>query len=273
MKALMIASLCVVIGSLISILLTIVLKGLPAIRWETVSQTPQGGYYIGKEGGILNAILGSLLLGVGATAVAFVVSLPVAFYLNLYLKKNSRFSYTIRFLFDVLYGVPAIVYGTFGFTLMILWGLKASLLAGIMTVAFMIIPVMARGMDEVLKMVPFELKEASWAMGTTPWETATRVIFKQALPGIVTVILLGFGRAIGDAAAVLLTAGFTDSLPNSLLRPVATLPLAVFFQLATPFPEVQERGYAAAFILTVLILVISLISRILSRQFTRNVVR
>ena len=179
----------------------------------------------------------------------------------------------IRFALDVLYGVPAIVYGAFGFTLMIFLGLKASLLAGIITVAFLIMPLMARAMDEVLKMIPFELREASLAMGTTPWETATRVVLKQAWPGILTAVLLAFGRGIGDAAAVLFTAGFTDSLPNSLLKPVATLPLAIFFQLATPFPEVQERGYAAAFVLTVLTLSINLAARFLSRRLTQNIVR
>jgi phosphate transport system permease protein len=93
------------------------------------------------------------------------------------------------------------------------------------------------------------------------------------LPGIVTALLLAFGRGIGDAASVIFTAGFTDSLPTSLLRPAATLPLAVFFQLGTPIPEVQNRAYASALILTLLVLLISLISRVLSRRFTRHVVR
>ena len=179
----------------------------------------------------------------------------------------------MRFLFDVLYGIPAIVYGAFGFTLMIFLGLRASLLAGTITIALLMTPIMMRGMDEVFKMIPFELKEASLAMGATRWETARRVIFKQALPGICTSILLAFGRGIGDAAAVLFTAGFTDSLPSSLLKPAATLPLAIFFQLASPFPEVQERGYASAFVLTVLVLVISVLSRVLSRRFTKNIIR
>ncbi len=273
MKGLMILSTLLVVGSSVCILLTIFLKGVSAIDLNMLIQTPKGGYYLGKEGGILNAILGSLVLGVGATFLAFLVSVPITFYLNLYLRRASRFSYILRFLFDVLYGMPAIVYGAFGFTLMVFWGLKASLLAGMITIAFLIIPIMARATDEVLKMIPFELPEASLAMGTTRWETARGVIFKQALPGILTAVLLAFGRAIGDGAAVLLTAGFTDSNPSSLFKPVATLPLAIFFQLATPFPEVQRRGYAAAFILTVLILMVSLISRILSWKFTQNVVR
>ncbi len=122
-------------------------------------------------------------------------------------------------------------------------------------------------------MIPFELKEASFAIGATKLETAVKVVFRQALPGIITAILIAFGRGIGDAASVLFTASFTDSLPYSLFKPVATLPLAIFFQLGTPFPEVQERGYASALVLTVIILFVSILSRILSKRFTKHMVK
>ena len=98
-------------------------------------------------------------------------------------------------------------------------------------------------------------------MGSTRLETAMHVVVRQMLPGMVTAILLAFGRGIGDAASVLFTAGYTDRMPTSLLRPVASLPLAVFFQLGTPFPEVQQRAYASALVLTLIVLVISLGSR------------
>lgn len=272
-KILMIFSTSIVVGSLILILVTIFLRGFPALNLDMLIKTPKGGYYLGKEGGILNAILGSLVLGIGATFLALLVSLPIVFYLNLYLKKNSRFALLVRFFLDVLWGIPSIVYGAFGFTVMIFFGLKASLLAGIITVALLIIPIMTRSMDEVLKMIPQELKEASFALGATKLETAVKVIFKQALPGILTAILIAFGRGIGDAASVLFTASFTDSLPYSLFKPVATLPLAIFFQLGTPFPEVQQRGYASALVLTMIILFISILSRILSKRFTKHVIK
>jgi phosphate transport system permease protein len=272
-KGLMLCSTVVVAASLLLIFLTVLVKGLPALNWNMLTQTPKGGYYVGKEGGILNAILGSLILGLGATFLAFCVSVPIVFYLNLYLKKGSRFALCVRFFLDVLWGVPSIVYGAFGFTLMVFFGLRASLLAGTITVALLIIPIMARSMDEVLKMIPFELKEASYAMGATRLETAVRVVFRQALPGMLTAALIAFGRGIGDAASVLFTASFTDSLPYSLFKPVATLPLAIFFQLGTPFPEVQQRGYAAALVLTVLILVISIGSRLLSKRFTTHTIK
>lgn len=272
-KTLMIFSTFVVVGSLVFILVTIFLKGFPALNLDMLIKTPKGGYYLGKEGGILNAITGSIALGIGATFLAFIISLPVVFYLNLYLTKNSRFALSIRFFLDVLWGIPSIVYGAFGFTIMIFLGLQASLLAGIITVALLILPIMARSMDEVLKMIPFELKEASFALGANRLETAIRVIFRQALPGILTAILIAFGRGMGDAASVLFTASFTDSLPYSLFKPVATLPLAIFFQLGTPFPEVQERGYAAALVLTAIILLISILSRLLSKRFTKHIIK
>lgn len=272
-KALMIFSTFVVVGSLMFILVIVFLKGLPALNLDMLIKTPKGGYYLGKEGGILNAILGSLVLGIGATFLALLVSLPIVFYLNLYLKKNSRFALLVRFFLDVLWGIPSIVYGAFGFIVMVFLGLQASLLAGIITVALLILPIMTRSMDEVLKMMPFELKEASFAMGATKLETASRVIFKQALPGILTAVLIAFGRGIGDAASVLFTAGFTDYLPYSLFKPVATLPLAIFFQLGTPFPEVQQRGYASALVLTIIILFISILSRVLFKKFTKHVVK
>ncbi len=272
-KGLMVFSTFIVAGSLILILATIFIKGFPALNLDMIIKTPKGGYYLGKEGGVLNAILGSLILGIGATFLALLVSLPLVFYLNLYLKKNSRLALSVRFILDVLWGIPSIVYGAFGFTLMVFFGLRASLLAGTITVALLIIPIMARSIDEVLKMIPFELKEASYALGATKLETSIRVIFRQALPGILTAILIAFGRGIGDAASVLFTASFTDSLPYSLFKPVATLPLAIFFQLGTPFPEVQQRGYASALILTIIILFISILSRILSGKFTKHTIK
>jgi len=272
-KCLMLASVCCVVGSLLFILGTVFVKGFSALTLDMLIKTPQGGYYLGKEGGILNAITGSIVLGIGATLLALLLSLPLVVYLNLYLRKNSRRAFAVRFFLDVLWGIPSIVYGAFGFTVMVFFRLQASLLAAIITVALLILPIMARSMDEVFKMIPFELKEASFAMGATRLETAVRVVLRQAMGGIVTAVLIAFGRGIGDAASVLFTASFTDSLPYSLFKPVATLPLAIFFQLGTPFPEVQERGYAAALVLAILILGVSIAARLISGRFTRHVIR
>lgn len=272
-KLLMIASTLTILSSLVLILATVVVKGLPAMNLAMITQTPKGGYYLGKEGGILNAIVGSLYLGAGATILAVIISLPVVLYLNVYRRQGSRLAAFTRFSLDVLWGVPSIVYGAFGFAIMLFFGLRASLLGGIIAVALLILPIISRAMDEVVRMVPRELLEASYSLGATRLETAFKVVVRQALPGIVTAVLIGFGRGIGDAASVIFTAGFTDSIPYSLLRPAATLPLAIFFQLGTPFPEVRDRAYASAFILTLIILIISILSRILARRFARHIVR
>ena len=271
-KGLMILSTVIILSSLFLILATVIVKGLPSMNLAMITQTPKGGYYLGKEGGILNAIVGSLYLAGGATILAFLASLPIVLYLNIYAKKNSRLVTFTRFSFDVLWGVPSIVYGAFGFTIMLYLGLRASLLGGIIAVAFLVLPIMSRAMDEVIKMIPEELLEASYALGATRLETSLKVVVRQALPGILTAVLVASGRGIGDAASVIFTTGFTDSIPYSLLRPAATLPLAIFFQLGTPFPEVQGRAYASALILTVVILIISITSRLLTRRFTKHIV-
>ncbi len=272
-KALMAASTIIVLGGLVLILGTIIVKSLPALRLSMLLQTPKGGYYLGREGGILNAILGSLYLASGATLFAAVFSLPIVLYLNQYARKRTVLAVFTRFCLDVLWGVPSIVYGAFGFLVMAAVGLRASLLAGIIAVALLELPIMTRAMDEVVRLVPQALYDASDSLGATKIETALKVVVRQALPGILTAVLIAFGRGIGDAASVLFTAGFTDAVPTSLLRPAATLPLAIFFQLGTPYPEVQQRAYASAAILTLLILAISLISRTVIRRISKHSVK
>ena len=272
-KFLMMASTVIVTGSLLVIIGTIVVKSLPALRLTMLTQTPKGGYYLGKEGGILNAIVGSLYLASGATLLAVLLSLPIVLYLNLYPKKASVLATFTRFSLDVLWGIPSIVYGAFGFIVMMALGLRASLLAGIFIVGLLELPIMARAMDEVIRLIPQALIDASYSLGATKLETALKVIVKQSLPGILTAVLIAFGRGIGDAASVIFTAGFTDSIPTSLLQPAATLPLAIFYQLGSPLPEVQQRAYASAAILTLIILAISLISRVLIKKFTRHTIR
>jgi phosphate transport system permease protein len=271
-KTLMLISLLVVLGSLLLILGTVVWRGLPALNLAMITQTPKGGYYLGKEGGILNAIVGSLYLAGGATLLSALLSLPIVLHLHFYAARTRRAN-LVRLAMDVLWGIPSIVYGAFGFIIMLWLGVRASLLGGIITLALLELPIMVRGMDETVALVPAALREASAALGATRLETATRVVVRQAAPGLLTAVLLAFGRGIGDAASVLFTAGYTDRLPDSLLGPAASLPLAVFFQLGTPFPAVQERAYAAALVLIVIVLGLSLTSRMLFRRLSQFVIR
>lgn len=258
------------IAVLAFIILVIFIKGFGALNWDMVLKTPSGGYYYGGEGGVLNAIIGSLYIAVGATLIAIIIGVPAALYLNVQLIRYRRTQNTIRYFLDALWGIPSIVYGAFGFSLMIFFGMNASLLAGIITVALLIVPIMVRTFDEVLSTIPKGLHEASLALGSTRTETAFKVLFKQGFPGFITAVLLSFGRGIGDAASVLFTAGYTDNIPVNLDEPAATLPLAIFFQLGSPIPEVRDRAFASAIILTGIILTISIGARILSKRYSKT---
>jgi len=265
----------VVTGSIILvfflILLVIVQKGWRALSWDMVSQEPQGGFYFGKGGGIINAIVGSLYLAFSSAFLAVLIGLPVALGMNVHWLRNKRWINILRFLLDALWGVPSIVFGAFGFALMTYFHWRASLLAGIITVTLFIVPIFIRALDEVLRTIPQGLLEASYSLGATRTRTAFGVFFRQALPGFITALILAFGRGIGDAASVLFTAGYTDHIPQTLQDPTATLPLAIFFQLSSSIPEVKERAYAAAMILTGIILAISVLSRLATRKFKKNI--
>ena len=271
-KGLMQASLGIVLLVLAAILVVVVVRGASSLSLSMIFQTPKGGYYLGKEGGIANAIVGSVYLAVGGSILALLLSLPTALVLQREYTGHRLATFT-RLCLDALWGTPSIVYGAFGFVIMRYLGLSASLLGGIIALSLVMLPIMARAMEEAVRMVPLQLKEVSYALGTTRLETTTSVVLRQALPGIMTAVVLAFGRGIGDAASILFTAGYTDYIPRSLFDPTASLPLAVFFQLATPFPEVQRRAYAAALILLIIVLVASLSARLLSHRFSKHIIR
>jgi phosphate transport system permease protein len=271
-KIFMYASFALVVGSLAAILWTILSKGLPAMNWAILTQVPKGGYYLGKEGGILNAILGSLIMAGSGTLLSLLLGLPMALYLETYLQK-SEWARVVRVALDLLWGIPSIVYGAFCFILMLSIGMRASLLGGIIALTMLELPIMTRAMDEVIRLLPRDLEQAALALGSTRLEVAVRVATRQMLPGIVTAILLAFGRGIGDAASVLFTAGYTDRLPTSIFSPVASLPLAIYFQLSMPYPEVQNRAYAAALILTIIVLFASLGARWMAGRLGKNVIK
>lgn len=272
-KALMYLSTFVVVGALLLLLAVITVKGARALNLDMITKIPTGGYYLGKEGGVLNAIVGSLLLALGATVLASLLALPTVLFVQDDYAGRTWLAGLVRTALDLLWGIPSIVYGAFGFTVLLFLGMRASLLGGIIALTLVELPIMARAMDEVLRLIPRELKEASYAIGATRWETMGKVVVRQALPGLVTAVLLAFGRGIGDAASVLFTAGYTDNLPRTIMDPVASLPLAVFFQLGTPFPEVQARAHASALILLLIVLLVSIIARLCGARLSSFAVR
>lgn len=271
-KWLMIFSLVLVMMALAGIIFVIVLKGASALSLSMLIETPKGGYYLGKEGGIANAIVGSLYLAFGASFLSVILSLPVAFALQREYTSRRVADWT-RLVLDILWGIPSIVYGAFAFVVMVYFGIRASLLGGIIVLTLLMLPIMIRSMEEVVRMVPLELKEVSYSLGTTKIETTVSVVLRQVIPGTITAVLLAFGRGIGDAASVLFTTGYTDYMPSSLLDPVASLPLAIFFQAGTAVPEVQDRAYASALVLLIIVLLVNIFSRILERRFSKYVVK
>jgi phosphate transport system permease protein len=273
-KILMLISISIVMGSLVVIIGLVIINGAPALNIELITQTSSPGFKLGPGGGgILNSILGSLLLALPATGLACIISLAIA----LYLQKDFIHSWIasfIRFTLDVLWGVPSIIYGVFCFMIMMLLGIGASLIVGIFALTLLEIPIITRYMDESIKLVPIGLKEGAYSLGSTKFETALRVVRRQALPGILAGVLLGLGRGIGDAASILFTAGgFTDQIPGSLYDWTSALPTMIYQLSTSPLPVVRQKASAAAFILLMIVLTISILSRILTKRFTKNVIR
>lgn len=185
MNLLMILATLIVFGFFVSIVWTIAKTGFPSLTWEMISQLPGGGFYLGKEGGILNAIVGSLMIVLGSAIMGLIISIPIVFYINVYLKKGSKLAYFTRLSFDILFGIPSIVYGAFAFTIMIFFGLKTSLLGGIIVASLLIIPIFVRSMDEVARSVSKDLLDAAYSLGATKLETC-KIVIRQIAPGIAT---------------------------------------------------------------------------------------
>jgi phosphate transport system permease protein len=271
-KGIMLLSLGIVFGSLVVIIGTVVIKGIDAISLEMVTQVSAGGAYLGK-GGILHAIMGSFYLVLGATAVALPPSIGMAFFLQTDFTQR-RISALFRTVLDILWGVPSIVYGICMYVVMIQIGMGISLMGGILALALVELPIMTRGMDEALRSVPLNLKENSYALGAKKIETVWRVVRRQAIPGILSAILLAVGRGIGDAASVLYTSGYSDYMPTSLVSgPVASLPTTIYFLSTSPIETARNKAYAAAFILIIIVLLASMLARCIGKKYSRMVVK
>lgn len=260
-----------IVGVMGIILVSIFYKGISAFHWTMLTEDTKAGTFIsiGDPGGIRNAIVGSLYLALSSTLLALVVGLACALCMNVYMVKYPRLLHTARFLLDLVWGVPSIIYGALGMSLMVFLGIKASLLAGIITVSLFVLPIMIRAIDEVMKTVPVGLSESVLSMGSTRSELSYKVYMRQCFPGIVTAVLLSFGRAIGDAASVLYVTGDNARIPGSLMDTASTLPVTIFNLINSPSAAAQEKAYSAAFTLTLIILCISLLSRYISKHYQK----
>ncbi len=254
----------ILIGILTFIIATIIYKGLSALSFQVLVNNELGN-------GIIHAIIGTLWISGYGTILAFGISLPAALYLTEY-GKGTKLARIIKLLQDTLMGVPSIVLGLFGYFVFVqFFGFGYSVLAAIFTIAIFEVPLMTGTMEETLSMVPDSLREASYALGANKIETSLKVTLRQAWPGILTAIIISFGRGIGETAPILWTAGFSEYVPFSPFQQSATLTTAIWHYYNDP--ELQPLAFVAAAVLIILVLIISLTSRILSRRLEKNVAK
>ncbi len=265
---------CIVLAFLGYIIYDIVSNGAPVVTWEFLTAFPKGG---GREGGIMPAIIGTLYLVAGALIVAVPIGICTAIYLNEYARDvgiSGAIKKVIRVGVDNLNGMPSIIFGLFGYTLFVVtFGFGKSMLAGQLTLGFMVLPTIIRTTEESLKNVPNHLREASFALGATKWQTITKVVLPASTPGTITGIILSIGRAAGETAPILFTAAIISSrfLPDSIMDPVMALPFQIY-ALTRDFPGAIDQAYGTAFVLLVLVLAMYSIA-IISRNHYRNKIR
>lgn len=249
-------SVFITLGILFIILFHIISQGIFHISWEFLTETPK---HMGKEGGVLPSIIGTVYLVLVSLAVATPIGVMAGIYLTEY-TRNGKLVSIIRFFTETLAGIPSIVFGLFGFLFFVIFlGWGWSIMSGGLTVAFMILPTIVRTTEEAIKSVPMSYREGSLALGATRWQTIYKIVLPSALPGIVTGVILGMGRVVGETAAVYLTAGTSGfMIPSSVWEPTRTLSVHLFVLASEGISF--EKAYATATVLVVLIFVINFLA-------------
>lgn len=253
------------LGILILILGFILVKGVPNITFEFLTESPQ---MMGKEGGILPIIVGTIYV----TAVSIIIATPVgvaaAIYFSEYAKKGKLID-TIRFFTEVLAGIPSIIFGLFGFSFFVVFlGMGWSVLSGGLTLSMMILPTLIRSTEESLKTVPVAYREGSLALGATKWQTIVKVVLPCCKSGVLTGMILGIGRAIGETAAVMLTVGGSMMMPSSIFDATRTMALHLYMLASEGLSE--EKTYATAALLIVIVLVINTLANFISGRLVKE---
>ncbi len=256
---------------LLSILFTVVSKGTRVLSTEFFTYSMRN--VVGEGGGIYQALVGTLLI----TGAAAVISIPIGLFAAIYLVEyadGNRLSRSIRFLVDVMTGIPSIVAGLFAYALFVLIfgeGVRMGI-GGSVALSVLMIPVLVRSTEEMLKLVPNELREASLALGVPKWRTVAKVVLPTALAGIVTGITLSIARVIGETAPLLIIAGTTDSVNFNLFDGrMATLPVFAYASVRSPGvpPEFSlDRAWGAALTLLLIVMLLNLIARLVSYFFS-----
>jgi phosphate transport system permease protein len=259
----------VVVLPILLVVVTIVVKGIGSISWEFLSSMPRGGM---KEGGILPAIVGTVLLTLGTAIAAVPVGVAGAIYLSEY-ARDTRLTRIIRLAIVNLAGIPSIVYGLFGLGMFVLFfRFGTSILAGSLTLAIMTLPVIISTSEEALRAVPVEFRTVSASLGGTRWQGIRNVVLPQALPGIITGIILGLLRAAGETAPILFTvaAFYLPRLPRSPLDQTMALPYHLYV-ISTQVPGMPSGiQYATALVLLVIVLSLNVVASLIRSHFRRK---
>jgi phosphate transport system permease protein len=253
------------IGVMILILFQILKEGLPVLNLRFFLDSPRS---MGREGGIFSTIIGTLALTVVAIIFATPLGVGTAIFLREY-TRESRISRFIRFGTDCLAGIPSIIFGLFGFVFFVITlNMGWSILSGGLTLAAMILPTIISTTEEAVKAIPYSFREVSYSLGGTRWQTVTRAVLPNAIPGIFTGIILSVGRSIGETAAVILTAGSSLIMPTSLSSPSRTM--AVHFYILAREGISMEMAYGTGATLILLVLAINIVANWLLNRYIRH---
>lgn len=262
MQALMYLAAAVATLPLFAILIYLIREGATSVSGDFFTAMPKP---VGEAGGgMANAILGTLML----LGIASLVGLPIGIGAGLYLaeRRGASFATTVRFLADVLNGLPSIVMGIFAWELLVRPAHHFSALAGGIALGAMMIPMVTRTTEEMVRLVPVSLREAALALGYTRWRTSLSIVLRTALGGIVTGALVAVARIAGETAPLLFTAFGNQFWSTSLREPIAALPLQVFTYAISPYDEWHAQAWAGALVLVGIVLVISAVARIATRK-------
>jgi phosphate transport system permease protein len=250
--------LAVIVGNIVS-------NGIGGISWEFLTQDVRRH---GTQGGIFPALVGTLLVMIGTALIALPLGIGSAIYLHEYAKKG-RIVRVIRIAVDILQGTPSIVHGLFGLALFVpIFGI--SLLSGILIMGFLTLPIIIRSSEEALKSVPRSIREGSYAVGATRWQTIRRVVLPPALPGIITGGVLGLGRAAGETAPIMFTAVvfMGAGTPSTIFDPIQVLPyhLLELTKYIGAYP-VEQNAWATAFLLLAVVIGMNAVAIIVRERF------
>jgi len=266
MRALLGLGTLVALVPLVLVLWYVARRGLSAWSWHFSSTDPTGSF-LGDPGGVKSAILGTIMMVALATVIAVPLGVGVALYLTEY-GKDSKFAKTVRYFVDVMTGVPSIVFGLFVFIVLILSGVGGGYAGwkGSIALALLMLPIVTRSAEVVLLLVPSTLRESALALGAPRWRVIARVVLPTALPGLVTGSLLAVARAAGETAPLLFTAAIVNGSTLDLGTRMNSLPVQIFNDVGQAQDRLVARAWGAALTLVVLVLLLTLIARFMSRR-------